>query len=592
MEALNSLAESSYDLGQYNQSKKIAERAADLAIELSDSLMLAEAYFIKGKCEFAGGLNHNAQTDLEESVRILKSSDSRDLYYRALYTVGEIYTALGKFGDAEKALKEAIGYYLENGDIESLIGARDKLARTYLTAGLPGDAKREIDLILTRNEDDISALLMLGEILFRQGKYPLADSALRRAIAVLGPLGNAANLAKSYETLGDIYYVLGDSMKASNQYILALEFSRRDSTDAGQDLLNYKSATSGFAVSDSVKSRLAAIAVDSRDKFVADLCQLRLADIALSNGDKGQARESIDKIMISEDLRTARILKWRAMLLSAEIGAGDEIEASLHAADSIYSFYPPEPLYLANIYHLQSTGSDIYEELGRMTLQSDLERAVGYFETGALTKAASNHLAAGNFDETEKNFIMDLVERNGNPDYPCLSESGSAANAAYRRLWGNSPVSVSKLRGNLGSGQCVLRFYQTGKNLISFYIDHDTLAYNITDIGLSELTENIRDIGKSLRYSVKADSILEYWYGILIAPFAEMLESKMEVLIVPDGVLYSIPFSAVKMPEADYLGEMYDIEIAAYLLDNYPGGSAEAVAPCLVRRTGRLRYRL
>ena len=70
--------------------------------------------------------------------------------------------------------------------------------------------------------------------------------------------------------------------------------------------------------------------------------------------------------------------------------------------------------------------------------------------------------------------------------------------------------------------------------------------------------------GKGSALSDPSRDTLKIWYDILISPIAEMIQSN-EIIIVPDGVLFLVPFAALKDQHSNYLSETFRIRLTPSL---------------------------
>jgi hypothetical protein len=90
-------------------------------------------------------------------------------------------------------------------------------------------------------------------------------------------------------------------------------------------------------------------------------------------------------------------------------------------------------------------------------------------------------------------------------------------------------------------------------------------------------------LGDLMANQSKSDSLLEKWYTEIIAPFEDLLLSREEVVLIPDGVLHLLPLEALKMPDGDYLSEMFAVKRNISLPREFPGeiGKNETAVPAI-----------
>jgi len=142
-------------------------------------------------------------------------------------------------------------------------------------------------------------------------------------------------------------------------------------------------------------------------------------------------------------------------------------------------------------------------------------------------------------------------------------------------LWGEKAVSVEELQNNLGEDESVLRFYSVDSNFIVAYVDRDSIFVHEYDFSDDDLSESLIKMVDLLANQQKADSVLEKWYVEIVSPVERFLEDKGKILIVPDGMLHIFPFETLKMPEGDYLSEMFTLKRHMCLPVKFPADSGE-----------------
>ncbi len=108
-----------------------------------------------------------------------------------------------------------------------------------------------------------------------------------------------------------------------------------------------------------------------------------------------------------------------------------------------------------------------------------------------------------------------------------------------------SPPDMITLRKLLGDGGCLLDYYLTDYGICIWYIDKDTLDFVYKPVDYDSLKEAIDSINKrqSAATSVEAS---RYLFNLLIKDFQQKIENAGYVIIIPDGILYDIPFSSLE----------------------------------------------
>jgi CHAT domain-containing protein len=134
----------------------------------------------------------------------------------------------------------------------------------------------------------------------------------------------------------------------------------------------------------------------------------------------------------------------------------------------------------------------------------------------------------------------------------------------YRLKYHENWKGLKQLQENISGDQAVISFYVVDSLLHAFVITHsgfDHLAipdFKNVERKLMDLIQQLRSVETGKRY--KGTTIATELYNMLVKPLGSMITDKTEWIIVPDGVLYYLPFEALQSsPEAGYLLESHAI---------------------------------
>jgi hypothetical protein len=238
----------------------------------------------------------------------------------------------------------------------------------------------------------------------------------------------------------------------------------------------------------------------------------------------------------------------------------------------------------------------------------DIDEAVILQERAALSQISADYLSRGAFSKYENDFLdscLSASESDYRESIERLKHDFLKKYPLYGPLWGEPDVTNPEFRRDLGPSEAIVRFYVRPDSAAVFYIDADTVAYNIIKINTVELRENVDGLQEMMRNQRRADSLLEKWYTLLISDFEDLMQNREEIMLIPDGPLVGFPLEALKMPGGDYLGEMFSAisEPGRYLpcvdtVDSTNGNHimeviesvCEAIGDCHGREAGRVRF--
>lgn len=198
--------------GDYAQLVEVTNDAIDLFPNK------AKLYYLNGLAELELGQFDNAQDMLDQAV--LMSGRDEALRLQVLGVLGEAYTALGEYQDADRIFAEA----MEINDQSPEILARYSLSLSARS----GAEKRAQDLAqeaLKQARQHPLALRAQAQTLYRKGDFNKAREVLQQVIDMAG-----ATSPQLLEEFGDVLYQLGDADEALNYWQRARERGRQTKT--------------------------------------------------------------------------------------------------------------------------------------------------------------------------------------------------------------------------------------------------------------------------------------------------------------------------------------------------------------------------
>jgi tetratricopeptide (TPR) repeat protein len=448
-------------------------------------------------------------------------------------------------------------------------------------------AKSQLEYLLEWGSSNPEITILLGKIYLAWGDPDSALAFAREGLNIVRAQKERFLLKDAHELLGDIYQAEELSAEAATHYNLAYEAIKDFRYTPIIDLINFKRALTvenDLNIQDSLYSQ---IIVESSSKFVSNLCLYQLGYEALRKKDGTNAKNHFDKIISSDDIKTSRYLKWRALynlapMADREIGLG-----YLREAEIICGNYPEEPDYIKGYYGFNEERADLYFSLADLFLmKKNMEVAVNYMETAYSARVSGRHFSIGNFDRDE-NKILDRVFMNL-ADTAITTNGQKAADTLvqdrkYRVLWGKAASLVEDLKAELSDNEAVLRFYRVDSSYTGVYLDNNSIEMTRYRFGENDLRSTLAMLGDLMANQSKSDSALEKWYTELITPFEDLLLTREKVVLIPDGVLHLMPLEALKMPDGDYLSEMFEVKRNISLPSEFPEeiGKNEQAVPAI-----------
>ena len=194
-----------------------------------------------------------AETTLGQALELVATIDSESaksqLLAQLLAVKGQIELSLGQAQNALETWQQAIAIYQQQGNLTGLTQARIYQAYALQALGLYSQSLKTLREIKERleNEPDTplkaQALLSIGQILSRTGKYTKSTAILNSSLAIAQKLADKSLLADILVNLGNNARLKSEFQRAGEFYQQALELF------SGADLLKVKLAQLDILVS-------------------------------------------------------------------------------------------------------------------------------------------------------------------------------------------------------------------------------------------------------------------------------------------------------------------------------------------------------
>jgi len=136
-------------------------------------------------------------------------------------------------------------------------------------------------------------------------------------------------------------------------------------------------------------------------------------------------------------------------------------------------------------------------------------------------------------------------------------------------VFNTQDVDIAKIKSELVGDNSVLIEFFVGDDAIYVFKVHDTIdAHKVDRIELDTLIRGLDDVMSAdmnrIRYKDYAIKI----YNHVFAEFLKDVPEGIQLIIIPDGILYKTPFDALLVTEPQ--GYYYDLESMDYLIEHYP----------------------
>jgi CHAT domain-containing protein/Tfp pilus assembly protein PilF len=594
--ALGSLGTCNKKLGQYQEAIAFYQQSQAIWDQIGGSHDRASVRQALGNCYLAKPDYEAALRIFEEARAIAEVSGDLAQLSRALSGLGAGHYFLYQPGQARETWERALPLSRQAGDLEDEVLLEQNLAVLYQNEG---QLQKALDLYirLAPNASPDNAGLLrynMGILYLELGSPDKALESFELSRAASHAAGDAAYEVAAMIGIGRAYQRKGDPRAALTEYQRAQGILPNERWDVlnsiGLALIDLHRPTE--ALPPLHKALELARASGNRSQEGTTLLALGLANAAL--GQAGPEAESLDQAIavgkaIGYQAVIAPALLWRA-LLSRDQGrleaARTDVEEALKVVESTRRSLAGDLLrvgFSATKQSYYDLDLDLLLGLDQRHPETDQYRVLA-FEASERARARGllDLLAEGRIDLSQ-GLDPDLRRRDADLSNQLsrtqrqLESSGvkpeqlarlqedvrkldqqreqldleiRTRNQRYAEVRYPVPLKLQEIQSRILDGQTALLEFSLGeKRSTLFVVTHKELhVYPLP--AAHEISERVR----RLRADLERDTLLtqrDYTetafqlYRDLLAPASEALEGQLNLLIVPDGVLYYVPFEAL-----------------------------------------------
>ena len=551
-------------LGEYVKAEEYLQKGLQIKKEICDKDGESTCYVNLGFVFQSRGEFVKAKEYLHKALQIKKELGDKDGQAACYGCLGVVFQSIGDYLNADKYLQKALQIRKETGDKGGEAGDYANLGTLFRSLGEYVKAEEfcrkaiDIQKEIGDKRGEASSYGSLGTVFQSLGKYVKAEEYLHKALQINREIGNKGGQAACYENLGNMFQFVGEYVKAEENCQKALKISKEIGCKKGEASSyivlggvlfhagEYFKAKEYHEKALALSSEIGCIDLQfSSHLFLArDTSWLTgnideavyaslLASIKKSEEMRGFLRDH-DQFKISfldkhaspykylsslflkagkfnealcvEELRRARAL---ADLMSAQYSVEQQASVNLRPAFIIEGIGPKESdcscLYISYV----SQSLLLWVIKPNKTIHFRVKDVTDYFD---------DKKTARSVDEIFDDVIFRTFPLSPTQEH-CEDRSLFPSNDGY-----------VKEASSWGDGLPVFRPVEEDEDQ-SQYIDPPNLSQ---------------------------------CYKLIIGPVADLLVEP-EIIIVPDRVLYKLPFSAFKDENGKYLSETFRIRIVPSL---------------------------
>ncbi|MFN0110003.1 MAG: CHAT domain-containing protein [Blastocatellia bacterium] len=542
---LNNLGIISRQQGELNQALDFYRRSLAIKESLGDKATVARILNNIGVAYRAMGNETAALRHYLQSLTIAEEVGNRAGVAGTLNNITMVYRALGNYKLAMEYSQRSLTIAETVGDKQALSGALQEIGRLHSAAG---DYEKALDALrksLTVSEAsgeklEIAIRLMgVGGAYRRLGNNAEAIEHLRRGIELAESIGAPYTARAGFNQLADMYLYQGKFAESLEHSERAITLARQSNS---QDALWQSLLTSGVAL------RFLKQPEAARPRFEESIRIIETARAELAAGANEQA-------FFLGNRADSYI---QMVMLAAEQG---RVEESLHFAERAKARVLLDALTAGK--------ADISKAM------TDNERHQERRLKDELTNANSRLSRAAQAAKPNPQQLADLktILEKARLDYESFQSQLYAAHPELRAKRGEAPIiKPEELATMVDDKTALLEFVVAGDSTYLFAITRTAgkaqpeIRLYTLPVKQDELTRQAAAFRQQLaKLDLGFRASATQLYATLLKPAAAQLAGKTRLVIVPDAVLWELPFQALVTPNNRYLIETAAVSYAPSL---------------------------
>ena len=583
-----------HSVGQYAKAEEYLQKALVITKEIGDKQGEASVCGNLGYVLQSVGQYTKAEEYLQKALVIRKEIGDKQGEALDYGNLGTVFHSICQYTKAEKYLQKALVIRKEMGDKQGEASDYGNLGSVFHSVGQYTKAEEYFQKALVIMEEigdkkgEASVCGNLGALFQNVGQYTKAEEFLQKALVIRKEIGDKQGEATDYGNLGSVFHSVGQYTKAEEYLQKALVIGKQIGDKKGEakayESLGIVFVSVGqYTKSEEYLQKALTINEEIGDKGAVGASYLNLGKLCQKLQLTAKSQEFTNKALeISYDIQDIELQfnSHLAIALNALEAGGSKTELERNLYESIQkceemhdyfrvkdqfkiSFFDQHVSpYLLLCWLLTATGS-CYEalyvaELGRSRALADIlsdkysvEKEVSVnpqswvgVENIMSKNALSSCLYASCFHD---NMYFWILKPNKTIVFRQTKLKKSAAKVFENQRFGGPQ--------NIRQEQC------EDRSLFSSYLSSlpsckpsqdDTFAA----LRLIEEEEHETHASEALTL---ADG-----YNIIVAPVVDLLQES-EIIIIPDPLLYPIPFAALKNDNGQCLSDTFRIRIVPSL---------------------------
>ena len=548
--------------GEYNKAEKYFQKALRIRDAIGDNEGEASSYGSLGNVSQLKGEFIKAEEYLLKGLQITKEIGNKKqeaLHYGNLATV---FQAVGKYAKAEEYLEKALAITKEIGDRNGQAATYENLGVVFHFVGEYVKSKEylqkalQIRVEIGDKKGEASCYGNLGTAFLAPGEsVDKAKSFIQKELQISIEIGDQHGIARGYQNQGRLFRALGEYDKAEENLLKSLQISEKIGHQKGKASCYAQLGTMFRYVGEYSKAEklhekaleLSCKIGDIELQFISHL-NLTLNTIHLKGNIHEVVSNLVESIRKSEEIRGFLRDKdqFNISFLDKHLSSY-QLLSLLFCVTGKHS----EALYVVELGRARAL-ADLMSVRYRVEIQISVDQESWVGIDKILEESGRICLYISYYN---RHLFLWIIKRNKVILFRQMDINDSFGNKEGKRnvedVFGN--VTFRKFP-HLSQGQ---------------YEDRSLSPSNISHLTCESSHECSQEVSRPFVTEeddeVHEPPTLSECYKMIIAPVADLLDEP-EIIIVPDRILYKVPFAAFKDESAKYLSDSFRLRIVPSLM--------------------------
>ena len=543
---------------KYEEAGELYERAINFMEEIGDRLGQAVAYERLGRMSYCLSEYIKAKEYFEKVLIITIETGERRGEAASYVNLANVFRSLGEYEKASDHLIQALAIYIETGNKAGEASSYENLGTVYFSL-LECDKAKEyhekalaIDIEIGNRAGEATSYGNLGTVFQSLGDYEKAKEYLDKALTIEIEIGDKEGEATLYVKLGTVFQSLGEYDKVKEYVGKALTMKVETGDRAGEAACYMILGTVFQSLGEHVIAEGYLEKALSISQAIGDIkkeitCFYDLAAVNL-----------FQKENIQEALHYLQMCINKSEEMRCFLKESDQFKISFSDAWQ----FPYRSLSMLFCTKLKNPNNALFVlELARARVLADV-MASQYSVERQSTANPKSWTDIENIIKKERNCACLYISYYNQVVFLWIVTTSGVIH--FRRITVNVKFVGAGFAGSLDE------FFAKSFRSFGVLPEEDCEDRSLCENELKQKSYQ-EEIHGALRLVENDDeeiqnpeSDLSLYYRMLIGPVADLLENP-EIIIVPDALLYQVPFAALTDGCGKFLSETYRIRIVPSL---------------------------